>query len=149
LPLPSRSPTLSKFKYVSLHGKSQRMLTLSSNLMTLQFWLLTLFVLATGHLETAAALTIPAGPTDVNFVQDDASLPPPNTQNEIGLLQKESFEKHQQPMIAVTVSSMTVYGAQDYSIERFAYEWLIKWQSSAKGSQGELTNYVQRFHPRP
>ncbi len=125
------------------------MLTLSSNLMTLQFWLLTLFVLTTGHLETAAALTIPDGPTDFNFVQDDALLPPPNTKNEIGSLQKESFEKHQQPMIAVTISSLAVYGGQDYSIERFAYEWFNKWQSGAKGSQGELANHVQRFHPRP
>ena len=51
------------------------MLTLSSNLMTWQFWLLTVFVLASGHLEPAVALSIPDGPTDFNLVRDDASLP--------------------------------------------------------------------------
>ena len=111
------------------------MLTLSSNLIILRFWILTLFVLATGHLEPATALTIPGGPTDFNFVQDYASLLPLNTKNEIGSLQKESFEKHQQPIIVVTINSMAVYGAQGYSIERFAYEWFNKWQIDAKGSK--------------
>ena len=88
-----------------------------------RFGILVLGLWVTGTASSVSAqdnLTIPEVPANFNFVQDYASLLPPQVKTEIGAIQKQSFEQNQKPIIVVTIDSMARYGATGYSIERFA-----------------------------
>ena len=88
----------------------------------------------------AFASDIPPLPEDRNFIQDYADILSPAAETQIGVLQKEAFEKANTPILVVTIRSMGEYGGQGMSIERFAMEWFNRWGIGKVGPDGHLYN---------
>jgi uncharacterized membrane protein YgcG len=60
----------------------------------------------------------------------------PETESEIGRIQKEAFEVHRTPIVVVIIESMSGYGRSGVSIEQFAREWFDHWQIGARTPDG-------------
>ena len=88
----------------------------------------------------AFASGIPPLPEDRNFIQDYADILSPAAESQIGVLQKESFEKANTPIVVVTIRSMGEYGGQGVPIERFAMEWFNRWGIGKVDPDGRLYN---------
>jgi uncharacterized protein len=99
-----------------------------------------MFVLLLGGGASLRASGLPPIPADANFVQDFADMLSPETESEIGRIQKEAFEVHRTPIVVVIIESMSGYGRSGVSIEQFAREWFDHWQIGARTPDGELVN---------
>ena len=77
-------------------------------------------------LGTPVSAQIPPVPEGFSFVADYAGLLQPADVARLAPLQREAFEKHDVPIIVVTIASMSRYGGGP--IERLAYEWFNQWR---------------------
>lgn len=75
---------------------------------------------------TFSAQEIPPASEHFSFTDDYASLFEPRTVNELGKLQKATFEAHKTPIIVITVRSIAEY---EWSgpIEGFTAAWFNAW----------------------
>ncbi len=64
------------------------------------------------------------------FIQDLATLltDAPGARRSIAAAQKVAFEKHDVPIIVVTISQMSHYGGQGVRLESFVREWFNAWE---------------------
>lgn len=97
-------------------------------------------VLVFASSQAHAELKLPDVPKDGNFIQDYAHILDTATRNEIGRLQQAAYERNDTPIMVVTINSMSQYGGQSYSIERFANEWFNHWQIGKRGQEDQLIN---------
>ncbi|HPG01173.1 MAG TPA: TPM domain-containing protein [Kiritimatiellia bacterium] len=90
--------------------------------------------------KASSASDIPPLPADRNFIQDYADIISPAIEAQVGILQKESFEKSNTPIVVVTIRSMGEYNRSGVSIERLAFEWFNRWGIGKVGTDGKLYN---------
>ena len=106
-------------------------------------WLLValLVTMLGGHTFPLRAVEIPSQPAvdgHGRFVHDLASLlaDSPDSLSRITTIQKTAFEKHDVPIIVVTITQMSAYGYLRDSIEPFAREWFNAWEIGTMRSSG-------------
>ena len=98
-------------------------------------WLLValLVTMLGGHTFPLQAIEIPPQPAvdgHGRFVHDLARLlaDSPDSLSRITTIQKTAFEKHDVPIIVVTITQMSSYVYLRDSIEPFAREWFNAWE---------------------
>ncbi len=81
-----------------------------------------------------SGLQLPALPADRKFTQDYAYLIDSDKALEaIEALQHDASVHHDTPIMVVTVPSMARFGAEGYSIEKFARAWFNHWTIGSRG----------------
>lgn len=88
----------------------------------------------------ARAQTIPPVPSDGGFVSDFARILDTETLRELAVVQRTAYERHDTPVVVVTVRTMRDHGATGMSIEQFATRWFNQWQIGKRRADGSLAN---------
>lgn len=98
------------------------------------------FVIAVVEARASPGLDLPSIPEQGQFVQDYAGLLDARTLERIEPLQRIAYEKHDVPIIVVTIRSMTEYGGEGWPIHYFARQWFDHWEISKRDERGRLYN---------
>jgi len=86
-----------------------------------------------------AAPAIPPRPPNQEFIADYASLLPASARAQIAQYQQVAYERHDTPILVVTIGRMADYGGQGMTIEEFARAWFDAW-GIGKQVEGRLIN---------